>query len=85
MIRHATAFSLCLALVAAGPAFAQNPQEEAALRQNCTGDYLRYCGNFAPNTPEVEQCFKTNMKQLSAACQQTIAAYSKKNGPTRTR
>jgi hypothetical protein len=70
-----TALSLVISL----PAFAQNAQEDAALRQNCSGDYMRLCSNFAPGSVEVEQCFKAKMKELSPGCQGAITAFNKAN------
>ena len=58
---------------------AMSPQEEAAFKQNCSGDYTRFCSMFDPNTPQVEQCFQQRMKDLSPRCQSTIASFSKKN------
>jgi hypothetical protein len=75
------------ALTLAGlvPASAQNAQEEASLRQNCSGDYMRLCSNFAPGSAEVEQCFKAKMKELSPACQGAITAFNKANPKGRQR
>lgn len=80
-----TALGTALMIGAAAPALAQNSQEEAAFRQNCTGDYMRLCAMYDPDTPQVEQCFKAKMKELSAECRATIAAYSKKNPEGRKR
>lgn len=66
-------------LGAASPAFAQNAQEEAALRQFCTGDYMRLCSNFDPGSKEVEACFKQKMSQLTPQCRSTIASFQKNN------
>ncbi len=74
-----TALSAALALGAVGSALAQETQEDAALRQYCTGDYMRHCSMFDPDSPQVEQCFKAKMKELSPECRATIAAYTKKN------
>lgn len=69
------------------PASAANlsQQEEAAFRQNCSGDYMRLCSMFDPDSPQVEQCFKEKSKQLTPNCQATIAAYSKANPSGRKR
>ena len=66
-------------------AFAQSPTERVALQENCTGDYLRLCGQYSPDGPEVEQCFKTRAKELSPDCSTAIAAFSKKNPNGRKR
>ena len=66
------------AAIAASSALALSQQEEAAFRQHCSGDYMRFCSMFEPNTPQVEQCFQQRMKDLSPRCQAAIATYSKK-------
>ena len=67
-------------LTMSGSAFAaMTPQEEAAFRQHCTGDYMRLCSAFDPDSPQVEQCFKDKAKDLSPRCSATIASYSKAN------
>lgn len=68
-----------LALVAA-PAFAQNPQQQEVFRQNCSGDYMRFCSAYNPGTPEVEQCFRQHMQQLSPQCRSAIMAFEKESG-----
>ncbi len=70
---------LALTVAASGPALAMTPQEEAAFRANCTGDYMRLCSQYDPDSPAVEQCFKERQKDLSPRCQATIASYSKAN------
>lgn len=60
------------------PAAAQQPRQErddASLRQYCTGDYFRFCGNIAPDTPEVDRCFARNWSSLSPNCRTAIDAY----------
>lgn len=81
------AFTLAAALLLGhgAAALAMTPQEEAAFRQSCTGDYMRLCAQYDPSSPQVDQCFRTNMKQLSASCQSTIAAYNKANPGQRGR
>lgn len=49
------------------------------LRAHCTGDYMRLCSMYDPNTKQVEQCFQARMRELSPNCQATIAAFRKKN------
>ena len=75
-----TALGAALGLAAITSAgAAMTPQEEAAFRQSCSGDYMRFCSMHDPNTPQVEQCFQQRMKQLTPQCQATIASFSKKN------
>lgn len=74
-----------LAALLAGPALAQNAQEEAMLRQNCTGDYMRLCSQYDPGTPQVEQCFKAKMNDLTPQCRTAIASFQKNNPAGRTR
>ena len=66
------------AAVLATPAAAQQPRQErddSSLRQYCTGDYFRFCGNIAPDTPEVDRCFARNWTALSANCRTAIDTY----------
>ncbi|MBV9076542.1 MAG: hypothetical protein JO048_03535 [Methylobacteriaceae bacterium] len=79
MTQHAIAAAFGAAAFLLG-SFGATAQDQSALRQWCTGDYLRFCGQFKPNTPEVEQCFRTHMKELSPQCQSSIAAYTKEGG-----
>lgn len=74
-----TAVAALLALGGSALAAPMSPQEEAAFRQHCTGDYMRLCSTFDPDSPQVEQCFKDKAKDLSPRCSATIAAYSKAN------
>ncbi|MGH1573581.1 hypothetical protein ACRAWG_26670 [Methylobacterium sp. P31] len=58
------AIGLCLGPAAA---FAEQSPAREALKQYCTGDYMDYCSAYAPGGPEVEACFKANLKKLSPA------------------
>ena len=80
--RKLTALGLALLSVGALPALAHTP-DQAALRQFCTGDYMRLCAQYKPNTPELEQRFKAPSKELSPGCQNAIAAYTKAGQPAR--
>jgi hypothetical protein len=51
-----------------------NPQ----LKQYCTGDYLTYCGNLAPDDPATDRCMQTNWAKLSENCRRAIDAYDPK-------
>ncbi|MDB5592699.1 hypothetical protein [Enterovirga sp.] len=68
-----------LALAAASSAQAQSmsQQEQAEFKKNCTQDYSRLCSAFAPNSPEVRQCFQQKIGQVSARCQKTIAGFKR--------
>jgi hypothetical protein len=64
--------------LAAAPALAQQPRQErddASLRQYCTGDYFRFCGNIAPDSPEVDRCFARNWSALNPNCRTAIDAH----------
>lgn len=54
----------------------QSPAREA-LKRYCTGDYMEHCSEHAPGTPELEACFRTNMKKLSPGCASAITAYKR--------
>lgn len=49
----------------------------AALKQRCGSDYAAYCGDLAPDGPEVRACFQENMANLSAACRAEIGRQAK--------
>ena len=75
-VRVAFALTLTATAAIAAPAVDQTA-DRAALKQHCTGDYLTYCGDFAPDTPELSACFKQNKAKLSTNCQGAIATYVK--------
>lgn len=47
------------------------------LKLSCTGDYLEHCSMHAPGGPEVEACFRENIKKLTPPCAQAIKAYKR--------
>lgn len=61
----------------AAPALAQQTvqRDDPNLKKYCTGDYLKFCGNLAPENPEVDRCFERNMKALSVNCRGAIDFY----------
>ena len=75
IVRTAIALMITTSAALAGPAAA--PADREALRQYCTGDYLSYCGEFAPDSAEVRACFKQNKSRLSPDCQAAITSYNK--------
>ena len=81
MVSKRSSFACALAVslaVLAAPVHAQAPQSKRGnetLRKYCTGDYLTYCGNLAPDDPATDQCFKTNWTKLSENCRRAIDAY----------
>lgn len=69
-----------LALALATGALAQPAAgERAMLQQACAADYLAFCSNPDPNSPEVDRCFQAKMKQLSPGCQTAITGYMQRN------
>jgi hypothetical protein len=66
------------------PAGAQQPGQEA-LEQFCSGDYMRLCAQYDPDSPQVEQCFRSKMRELTPACRSAIQAYQKRNPQGRKR
>ena len=74
--RTAIALMITTSAALAGPAAAPAGDRDA-LRQYCTGDYLSYCGEFAPDSTEVRACFKQNKAKLSPGCQAAITSYNK--------
>jgi hypothetical protein len=66
-----------IALAVAGSAHAvETKRGNETLKKYCTGDYLSYCGNLAPEDPATDACFKTNWKKLSENCRRAIDAYT---------
>ena len=72
LLRLATIVTLISTAAIAAPA-----PDRAALKRHCTSDYLSFCGDLEPDSPEVQACFKKNKTQLSAACQGAIGGYAK--------
>ena len=65
------------ALLAAPAQAQQSKRGNETLKKYCTGDYLSYCGEFAPDSAEVRACFKQNKAKLSPNCQAAITSYNK--------
>jgi hypothetical protein len=61
-------------LLAAAPALALTPQETTAFRRTCSADYNRLCSAYEPDSPQVQECFRSKMKELSVPCREAIAA-----------
>ena len=62
--------------LAAGTAMAQ----EASVTDACRGDYLQYCSNTKPGTPQVRACFRAHKDQLSTGCAAAILAVMRRTG-----
>lgn len=78
MVPKLTSLALgALALIAASAASQaqQTKRGNDTLKKYCTGDYLTYCGNLAPDDPATDQCFRTNWKKLSENCRRAIDAF----------
>ncbi|HEV7439920.1 MAG TPA: hypothetical protein VGN94_09910 [Methylobacterium sp.] len=76
LVRTALALLVTTAGALAAPSTGTAP-DRSALKQYCTGDYLTYCGDLAPDSPEVHACFKQNKAKLSPNCQSAITSYTK--------
>ena len=69
-----------LALIS--PAAAQQSKRgNETLKKYCTGDYLSYCGNLAPDDPKTDVCMQKNWKQLTENCRRAITAYEAQQSP----
>ncbi len=66
--------------LAAPPPQAQRGNDE--LKKYCTGDYLTYCGEYNPDDPRLDQCFKTNWKKISENCRRAIDAFTPPETPS---
>lgn len=58
-------------------ASAQSASMRDLLKLSCTGDYLEHCSMHAPGGPEVEACFRQNIRKLSRPCAEAIHAYQR--------
>lgn len=69
--------ALSLSVLVAAPAAAFTDEEEKILERDCTGDYLRLCAAFDPDSPQLDQCFQQKMRELSPACRNSIQAITR--------
>ena len=69
--------SVLLMLCLTGPALALTPQETAAFRRTCGTDYQRFCAAYEPDSPQVQECFRAKMSELSKSCREAIAAQNR--------
>ncbi|CAO4148369.1 3',5'-cyclic-nucleotide phosphodiesterase [Methylorubrum aminovorans] len=51
--------------------------DRAALKASCGSDYATFCGDLAPDGPEVQACFRKNLADLSPACRAEIGRREK--------
>lgn len=72
-----------LGLIPLASATALTPEQEAMLRRDCSGDYLRLCSTYDPDSPQVEQCFQAKMRELTPACRTSIQAVSRQGSGRR--
>lgn len=72
------ATALAVLLASSTAALAQNQQEMAEYRRDCSADYSRLCSAYDPGSPQVEQCFAARRAELSPRCAATIAKYQKR-------
>ncbi len=79
----AAVLALALGVAAPAAALAQSSPARDALKRACTGDYMELCSAYAPGGPEVEACFRANMKNLSPGCATAITAYKKEQRATK--
>jgi hypothetical protein len=41
--------------------------DDPNLKKYCTGDYMTYCGNLPPESPEVDRCFEKSGGRATSA------------------
>ena len=56
------------------------PEDDSGLRQNCVGDYFRFCSSYMPGSTEIRRCFAANTDKLTAECRNAIRAFDRRNG-----
>jgi len=68
--------ALASALLGADQAAAQQPCQDqiAAIKSNCSSDYLSYCSSVPRGGSQALQCLKSNLAKLSSGCQQAVKA-----------
>lgn len=70
--------ALAAFMITSTGAFAQDQQEMAEYRRDCSADYSRLCSAYDPGSPQVQQCFAARRAELSPRCAATIAKYQKR-------
>lgn len=79
-----TTKAVCLAALLAltsSASLADQPASREALKRFCTGDYFDHCGQFAPDGPEVQACFREKRALLTPNCSLAITAYQQEQKP----
>ncbi|WP_158808526.1 hypothetical protein [Beijerinckia sp. L45] len=71
--------ALAIILLAPLPAVAQAPEDDSALRQNCVGDYFRFCATYLPGSKAIRQCFAARIDQLTPECRGAIRDFDRRN------
>ena len=68
--------ALASALLGADQAAAQQPSQDqiAAIKSNCSSDYLSYCSSVPRGGSQALQCLESNPAKLSSGCQQAVKA-----------
>lgn len=76
--RTVVALAMAFAVVAVDArAGSPSKPDREALKARCSGDYATYCGDFPPDGPEVQACFRKNMADLSPACRTEIKRHER--------
>ena len=75
-----TSLAIGLAALLTVPAAAQMKRGNETIKKYCTGDYLSYCGNLAPEDPATDACFERNWTKLTENCRRAIDAYQAQQG-----
>ena len=65
---------LVCGFVSFGAARAQDTPGGVDVRQACTPDAMRLCGDVVPDVPKVTACMKAKHAQLSPECRAAMAA-----------
>ena len=79
LMKHRIPMLAFLAAVALPAAAQAQGQGQEIFRQYCTGDYMRLCSQYDPDSPQVDQCFRANMTQLTPQCRTAINTYTRAN------
>ena len=63
----AAAFSLNMVMLASAPAA---PSER--MKTACTSDYLKFCGQYDPDSFQTIHCMKRHERSISRECRQVV-------------
>jgi hypothetical protein len=68
-LRATRASRLVATLIAVGGSLVVgSPAHADRVRNACSGDYHRFCGQYRPDSPQMRACMQANGRSLSSGC-----------------